>query len=195
MSFLNNSQSYPFFNYNYDSGILFDEKNKRFVDMRFLDKNTKSKYSQGFMTYRPDLWGTKGTDDNIDKFKIGKNLLGHMYLMRLGEIARSFNLFQASYFSYCLPLHEHHLKLGHTDYNNLYKIYYWDDATKIVNYLDYVTKRINKYGLHWGVIDNQKFDGYKEQIKKDEDELTNYFLFEMRKPPTEKEREYSKMHI
>lgn len=114
-----------------------------------------------------------------------------MYKQRLNEIARCYFIF-GGFSPYLLPLYEHHLKLGDVDRSGEFRNLYWDDATKIANYLDYVMKRINKYGLHWGILNPKKFDGYKEQMKKEEDELTQYFLYEMRKPPAE-EKEYAEM--
>jgi hypothetical protein len=117
-----------------------------------------------------------------------------MYELRKNEITKMNHLFRNSFFSYALPLYEHHFKLGSIDRVHTLKFYHWDDASKIGAYYDYVLRRIRKYGLHWGSLTNKKFDNYKEQMKKEEDELVDYFLYEMRKPPSE-EKELNSMKI
>jgi hypothetical protein len=107
-----------------------------------------------------------------------------MYELRKNEIAKMKHLFRNSFYSYALPLYEYHYKLGRIDRVHTLKFYHWDDASKIGAYYDYVQRRIRKYGLHWGLTP-KKFDNYKEQMKKEEDELVDYFIYEMRKPPSD----------
>ncbi len=72
-----------------------------------------------------------------------------MYSQRISEMARCFLIFNhCSYLTYIYPLWEHHLKLGDLDRNNPHRFYYWDDASRVVGYFDYVVKRIEKYGIH-----------------------------------------------
>ena len=71
------------------------------------------------------------------------------------------------------------------DKSYVYKNFKWDDTIKMTNYIDYVTRKITKYGLHYGFMNPYKFENYKEKINKDEDELAEYFLYEMRKQPIE----------
>jgi len=125
---------------------------------------------------------------------MGHLLLFYMHGLRMEEIARCNHIFPNMYMSYALPLYEHHIKLGNLDSFALGRVYYWDDATKMGNYFDYVMRRINKYGLHWGLLNKNKFQGYKEKIAQEEDDLTKYFLYEMRKAPVE-QNELNKMPI
>ena len=110
-----------------------------------------------------------------------------MFMQRIFELGRIKYIFHNNYQIYYKPLLEHHIKSGFVDAERPNMILYWDDAERMTNYLDYVVRRINKYGLHWGILNQHKFDGYKELIKKEEDELVDYFLYEMRKAPVEEE--------
>lgn len=109
-----------------------------------------------------------------------------MYNQRKHELSRSYILFRerAKYFN--LPLLEHHIKMGETDKPNSYKYLNWRDASLSVAYLEYVLNRLSRYGLHWGALKNKKFPDYKQKIRADEDELVDYFLYEMRKPPVKR---------
>ena len=49
----------------------------------------------------------------------------------------------------------------------------------------------NNIGLQYGLLNHRKFPNYKESLKKMEDELTEYFLYEMKKEPLT--REYATM--
>ena len=70
-----------------------------------------------------------------------------MYYQRVSEIARCYHIFGvASYMTYVWPLHEHHMKLGDLDRHVSHRFYYWDDASRVVGYFNYVVKRIQKYG-------------------------------------------------
>lgn len=106
-----------------------------------------------------------------------------MHRQRKSELARSIVLFgdRARYYNY--PLLEHHLKMGDVDKPNCLKYLNWRDASISVAYLEYVLGRVGRYGLHWGALNNQKFPDYKQKIKSDEDDLVDYFLYEMRKAP------------
>lgn len=113
-----------------------------------------------------------------------------MYTNRLDEISRCHYIFRENYHSYAIPLYKNHFKQGSIDHYNPNKLAIWDDATLMGDYLDYVLERIKKYGLHWGALTVIKHDNYKNLMKKDEDDLTDFFLHQMRQAPMErKERE------
>ena len=192
--------------HNYDGGVFFDERKKRFVNMNNMDPISMESYSSVRLTvnifynfqYRPDLYDSSAKKfDNFD-FKLGVYLLKYMYLLRISEYSRTLFMFQNQGCAeqYAFPVKEHHLKLGNVDHGgNRLKFYVWDDAVKIANYFEWVMRRITKYQLHWGINHKYKFDNYKNEIKKSEDELVDYFLYEMRKPPTDKPVEYHKFTI
>ena len=78
---------------------------------------------------------------------MGQHLLNLMYKQRTSEMARCFIIFgHSSYLSYIRPLWEHHIKLGEMDRDCSHRFYYWDDASRVIGYFDYVLKRIEKYG-------------------------------------------------
>ena len=117
-----------------------------------------------------------------------------MYKARQDEIGRCLVLFKnnGAYTSYIQPLVEHHIKLGELDRLIAHKYYNWDDASITTGYYDYVLRRLGKYGkfiiilgLQYGLLNHKKFPNYKEELNKLEDELTDYFLYEMRKEPQE----------
>ncbi len=103
--------------------------------------------------------------------------------MRTDEMARMYVLFRRNCYYYMQPLYEYQIKMGNLDKFSQHRYLKWDDASISVNYLEYVMQRIRKYGLNYGPIDQRKFPNYKETIKNEEDRLTEYFLYEMRKEP------------
>jgi len=106
-----------------------------------------------------------------------------MYTQRKQELARCYVLFRERARYYNLPLLEHHIKMGEVDKPNALKYLNWRDASVSVAYLQFVLERLSRYGLHWGALRNRKFPDYKQKIRSDEDELVDYFLYEMRKAP------------
>lgn len=103
-------------------------------------------------------------------------------------------LFKANAFkSYVRPLFENYISEGLLDKRNDKINYRWDDASRIVGYLDYVQRRINKYGLQYGYLNFNKFYDYKNTIQEEEDRLVDYLVYEMRKEPAE--RKYSQFKI
>ena len=115
-----------------------------------------------------------------------------MYKLRQKEFGRNYILFRGCHNIYNAPLQEYHISLGKTDKWTPQKYYQWDDAERTIGYLNYVMRRIGKYGLLYGTLSQNKFPNYKEKIKNEEDELTEYFLYEMRKEPLP-EKEYPPM--
>lgn len=110
-----------------------------------------------------------------------------MYNQRKHELSRCYVLFRDKARYYNSPLLEHHIKMGDVDKPNPYKYLNWRDASLSVAYLEYVLTRLSRYGLHWGALRNKKFPDYKQKIRSEEDELTDYFLYEMRKPPVKRD--------
>ena len=104
-----------------------------------------------------------------------------MMKKRTEEFSRMYILFKGNSTMYLQPLYDFHLKMGIVDKPSIHKYLKWDDASLTVNYLIYVLERIKKYGLNYGPLGKDKFPDYKNSLKKTEDELTEYFLYEMRK--------------
>ena len=66
------------------------------------------------------------------------------------------------------------------DKPKMLRMWTWDDSTKIVNFMTLHLKQAAKYGLDIPIQNTALYT--KEELKKKEDELTEYFLYEMRKP-------------
>jgi hypothetical protein len=128
-------------------------------------------------------------------FSQASHFLNKMYKARISEIGRCYLLFKNNnnYMNYVTPLLEHHTKLGELDRLSLHRYFNWDDASITTSYYDYVLRRISKYGLQHGLLNYKKFPNYRENLKKLEDELTDYFLYEMKKEPLA--RQYTPMPI
>ena len=60
------------------------------------------------------------------------------------------------------------------------RLWTWDDSTKIVNFMTMHLMQAEKYGLDIPIQNSALWT--KEELKNREDELTEYFLYEMRKP-------------
>jgi hypothetical protein len=118
----------------------------------------------------------------------------HMYKMRLYEFSRLYICFKQNSFIYVGPLYEHHLKMGNLDRINSHVHLKWDDAALTVNYFLYVLERIKKYGLINGTLSQKKYPDYKNNLQEEEDKLTEYFLYEMRKEPAP-EKTYPDMPV
>ncbi len=114
--------------------------------------------------------------------------LNYLHKQRQFELARMRNIFREDvYNSYALPLYENFFKESMLDKFNPYADYTWDDSSRIAGYIEYLTRRISKFGLHYGLINQNKFKDYKQTIQVEEDKIVDYLLYEMRKSPQEKE--------
>ena len=101
------------------------------------------------------------------------------------EITRCAHIFRFNYLNYVYPLIEHKLKYGELDNLKPTRMLKWDDAHKTIEYYKYVKERVQKYGLHFGTTVFLKHANYRQKIQEEEDKLTEYFLYEMRKNPVE----------
>mmetsp|Transcript_3916 Transcript_3916/g.5920 ORF Transcript_3916/g.5920 Transcript_3916/m.5920 type:complete len:80 (+) Transcript_3916:347-586(+) len=69
------------------------------------------------------------------------------------------------------------------DQPRMNRLWTWEDSSKIVNFVTIHLELAKKYGLDLGVTNNAPYT--KEELKTKENELTEYFLYEMRKPAAE----------
>ena len=65
------------------------------------------------------------------------------------------------------------------DRPKMLRLWTWEDSTKIVNFLTINMLKAQKYGLDFPHQNNRLHT--KEELKQKEDELTEYFLEQMRK--------------
>jgi hypothetical protein len=127
-------------------------------------------------------------------YKYARAYMHQMFKMRLYEFGRLHAIFKQNGYIYAAPLYEHHLKMGYLDRVNLHVQLKWDDASLTVNYFHYVIERIKKYGLVYGTLSQKKFPDYENNLKEEEDKLTEYFLYEMRKEPVP-DKNYPEMPV
>ena len=67
-----------------------------------------------------------------------------------------------------------------TDKPKMLRLWAWEDQTKIANFMTLHMMKAAKYGLDFPHFNSQLYT--TEELKKKEDELCEYFLYEMRKP-------------
>jgi hypothetical protein len=118
-------------------------------------------------------------------YGVANTFLQLMYRMRIKEMSRMHLLFRHNSDIYMKPLLEHHVKMGGVDAYSHNRYLKWDDASITVAYLDYVLRRLSKYKLNYGPLTQRKYPDYTDDLKKQEDALVEYFLYEMRKEPVE----------
>ena len=86
---------------------------------------------------------------------------------------------QMSYL-YFYPLLDDFMTGQAIDKPKMGRLWTWDDASKIVNFMTLHQAKSRKYGLDLPITNNYLIT--KEELKQREDALTDYFLYEMRKP-------------
>ena len=67
------------------------------------------------------------------------------------------------------------------DKPRLMRLWTWDDSSRIANFMTLHLAKCQKYGLDIPIQRNMYLT--KDDLKKREDELTAYFLYELRKKP------------
>ena len=83
-------------------------------------------------------------------------------------------------YNYFYPLLDDYMQSAAMDKPKVLRLWTWDDASKISNFMTLNMMRAEKYGLMYGNFSSPYMT--KDDIKQKEDELTEYFLHEMRKP-------------
>ena len=83
-------------------------------------------------------------------------------------------------YNYFYPLLDDYMTSCAMDKPKMLRMWTWDDSSKIVNFMTMHLMQANKYGLDMPVQNSALLT--KEELKSREDELTEYFLYEMRKP-------------
>ena len=66
------------------------------------------------------------------------------------------------------------------DKPKMLRLWSWEDSTKIANFMTMHMMKAQKFGLDFPHQNNRLYT--KEELKLKEDELCEYFLYEMRKP-------------
>ena len=86
-------------------------------------------------------------------------------------------------YQYIYPLMDDYMNAAAMDRPKMLRMWTWDDSTRIVNFMTLHFKKAEKFGLDLPIQSCVLFT--KEELKTKEDELTDYFLYEMRKPAAE----------
>ena len=85
-----------------------------------------------------------------------------------------------SSFNYFYPLLDDYMSSQAMDKPKMLRMWSWDDSSRIVNFFTVHLMHAQKFGLDIPNRNNNLLT--KEELKKREDELCEYFLYEMRKP-------------
>ena len=83
-------------------------------------------------------------------------------------------------FNYFYPLMDDFQKAWNVDRPRHIRVWTWQDSSKIVNFFTMHMMQAQKYGLDIPVFRSQMIT--KDELKIREDELTAFFLHELRKP-------------
>ena len=83
-------------------------------------------------------------------------------------------------YNYFYPLLDDYMASAAMDKPKSLRLWTWDDASKIVNFMTVHQATCEKYGLNMPHFAPRSIT--KEEIKQKENELYEYFLYEMRKP-------------
>ena len=86
-------------------------------------------------------------------------------------------------YNYFYPLLDDYMASAAMDKPKSLRLWTWDDASKIVNFMTVHQATCEKYGLNMPHFAPRSIT--KEEIKQKENELYEYFLYEMRKPAKE----------
>jgi hypothetical protein len=85
-------------------------------------------------------------------------------------------------YNYFYPLLDDFTQAQAIDRPRLLRTWTWDDSSRIVNFMNVHLLRCQKYGLDIPI--QRSFGLTKSELKQKEDELVEYFLYELRKPAT-----------
>ena len=99
------------------------------------------------------------------------------------EARKMFRLIHGGSFMYNKEMADACMKAYHVDYPRVGRLWTWKDQTKMIEFLNLTKFHVAKYGLD--IPYNLDRNLSKDELKKREDELTEYFLYEMRKRPVE----------
>ena len=114
------------------------------------------------------------------KLKYGQQLIRQMNSQTKLEMKRlQRSMGQMSYL-YFYPLLDDYMGANAVDRPRILRTWTWQDSSKIVNFFDAHLLQAQKYGLDIPILKQHNMT--KEELKAREDNLTAYFLHELRKP-------------
>ena len=125
------------------------------------------------------MFGQEKTEFQI-KLKLGQQLIRQMNYQTKLEMRRLWRQMGGMSYNYFYPLLDDFTLANAVDRPRLLRTWTWDDSSRMVNLMNLHLLRCHKYGLE---IPIQRSHGMtKDELKMREDELTAYFLHELRKP-------------
>ena len=133
------------------------------------------------MQQRPDLFGQEQREFSI-KLKHGQTLIRQMNYQTKLEMRRLWRQMGGLSYQYFYPLLDDYMNASAVDRPRNLRLWTWEDSTRIVNFFDCHLLRAHKFGLDIPVQISVGLT--KAELKQREDELCEYFLYELRKPAT-----------
>ena len=117
------------------------------------------------------------------KLKYGQYLIKEMQKQTKLEMKRLWRSMNQMSYLYFYPLMDDYMRAFAIDRPRLLRTWTWQDSSRIANLFDAHVMRSQKYGLDIPVFNSAGLS--KEDLKEREDQLTAYFLYELRKPKKE----------
>ena len=128
-------------------------------------------------------WPTHQIHELPDQARNAKNVARHgpdgLQLLLRKSIVHSTSFKDLTLFS-IQPLLDDYMSAAAMDRPKMQRLWSWEDSTRMANFITLHMMKAQKYGLDFPHFNNRLFT--KEELKQKEDELTEYFLYEMRKP-------------
>eukprot|EP00831_Metopus_contortus_P038435 TRINITY_DN3021_c0_g1_i1.p1 TRINITY_DN3021_c0_g1~~TRINITY_DN3021_c0_g1_i1.p1 ORF type:complete len:216 (-),score=25.16 TRINITY_DN3021_c0_g1_i1:133-780(-) len=170
--------------------MYYDFEKKRFFRGGDYGPSFAKRLASQFATQRPDLYSCQYGDYfassvyanrvmiNLNKFRLGalqrySNIYGGL---RGGNSnVRSSVYLQPVYLDYQRRwIYDQH------PYSSVFKLYHWDDMTRMAGWLQLVFHKLNKYGMMTGALATPMH----KDLQEEEDTVTEYFLKKMSQRPT-----------
>ena len=117
------------------------------------------------------------------KLRVGQQMIRYMNYATKLELKRLWRQMGPLSYQYFYPLMDDYMQANTMDKPKMIRLWTWDDSSKIVNFIDCHFKMVERYGLNYPAQCQEMVT--KQELKTREDELVDYFLYEMRKPAAE----------
>ena len=117
------------------------------------------------------------------KLKYGQQLIRQMNYQTKLEMRRLQRQMGGMAYLYFYPLLDDFMGQNAVDRPRILRTWTWQDSSKIVGFFDAHLLKCQKYALDIPIFKNTNMT--KEELKEREDQLTAYFVHELRKPAVE----------
>ena len=117
------------------------------------------------------------------KLKYGQQLIRQMNYQTKLEMRRLQRQMGGMAYLYFYPLLDDFMAQNAVDRPRILRTWTWQDSSKIVGFFDAHLLKCQKYALDIPIFKNTNMT--KEELKEREDQLTAYFVHELRKPAVE----------